>query len=73
MNNRVELNEVDIDGVVGGALRWKKGIVSVIGAVPPVEYHFADYTKCTDFIKNNCMGVQNEATLLRLKAEGLVW
>lgn len=73
MSNRVELNELDLDGVVGGALRWKRGIVSVIGANPPVEYHFSDYTKCTDYIKNNCMGVQNEQTLLKLKEEGLVW
>lgn len=73
MDKRVELDDVDVEGVVGGALQWQAGVVTVLGTNPPVQYHYGSYKKCSAWIRENWSGPQDESCLKKLIAAGLVW
>lgn len=73
MADRIELNNEQLDDVVGGALTWKGGNVYPKDD-PSAVYHYSDYTACMAYIKANWPGgAHNEETLKMLKAAGLVW
>ncbi len=73
MTNRMEVNENELENIVGGALVWEKGIVYPKDN-PSAVYHWSDYEACTDYIKENWHGgAQTEETLIMLKNAGLVW
>lgn len=72
MSDRVQLNETELDSVVGGALRWQGGQVYPKDN-PSHVYKYSSYTACTDYIKNNWPGgTHNEDTLRWLEDAGLV-
>lgn len=72
MGKREEINETNLDDVVGGRLRWQGGIVYPVKH-PECKYTFTNYEACTDYIKNNWPGGEhNEDTLIWLESHGLV-
>lgn len=73
MANRVNLNDAELENVVGGALRWCDGNVYPKDN-PSAVYHYSDYTDCMKYIKENWPGgAHNEDTLKMLEEAGLVW
>lgn len=73
MGNRIELDENNVDEVVGGALVWDGGVVFPLSN-PDCKYAFNSYDDCREFIKNNWTGgPQNEDALMMLEAAGLVY
>jgi len=73
MDKRVQLDDTDLEAVVGGALRWQAGVVTVLGTNPPVQYHYKSYKQCSAWLREHWNAVQDESCLLALKDEGLVW
>ena len=71
MNNRIQLDEQEMESVVGGILKWKGGNVYPKDN-PDVKYRYSDYTACQQWIVANWHGAQNEACLKALAAAGLV-
>lgn len=73
MSGREKIQDTDLEEIVGGALRWYRGKVSVVGK-PEIEYNFSDYYKCTQWIRMNWLGgKQDERCLKALEEAGLVW
>ncbi|MBR3158563.1 MAG: hypothetical protein IKF14_05605 [Atopobiaceae bacterium] len=74
MAERVQLENQDLENVVGGALRWKGDGTVYPKDNPNAVYHYNDYAACLAYIKTNWSGgAQNEDTLKMLKEAGLVW
>ena len=72
MTDRIELNEQQVEDVVGGALVWQGGEVWPKDD-PSKVYHYTDYNACVAWLQKNWSGKQNESTLEALKAAGLVY
>lgn len=72
MTDRIELNEQEVEGVVGGALKWQGGKVWPKND-PSKVYHYKDYYACIAWIQENWHGTQNESTLQALQSAGLVY
>ena len=74
MTNRAEINDNELDKVVGGALKWKGDGTVYPKDNPDAVYHYSNYADCLAYIKTYWRGgAQNEDTLKMLKAAGLVW
>jgi len=71
MSNRTELNEQEIESVVGGILKWKGGVVYAKDN-PDAKYTFTNYTACQQWIIEHWSGAQTEACLKALEDAGLV-
>jgi hypothetical protein len=71
MTNREELNEKQVEEVVGGALKWCGGAVWPKDN-PSAIYHYTDYYACIAWIQANWTGKQTEDTLVALMDAGLV-
>lgn len=72
MSDRREIQDAELEMVVGGALRWMGGKVWPKNN-PTHVYTFSDYEKCTDYIKNHWPGgTHDEKTLQWLEDAGLV-
>ena len=73
MSDRINLNDAELEDVVGGALKWSGGNVYPKDD-PSKVYHYTDYVACMSYIKANWPGgAHGEATLQMLEAAGLVW
>lgn len=73
MSDRIELNDGELNDVVGGALVWSSEGVYAKDH-PEIVYHFKDYKACREYIRENWKGgAQTLATLEMLKSKGLVW
>ena len=71
MADRIELNEQDMENVIGGILKWKGGVVYAKDN-PNAKYTFTDYTACQQWILANWNSAQTEDCLKALEAAGLV-
>ena len=72
MANRIELNDLETEAVVGGILRWTQDGTVYPKDDPSVQYTYNDYYECQAWLVKNWDGVQNEATLRAMEAAGLV-
>ncbi len=71
MSNRVELNEMEAENVVGGVLKWKAGVVYPKDN-PDAKYSYVNYTECQQWILANWNKKQDESCLQALEDYGLV-
>lgn len=71
MSKRFELNENDVDRVVGGVLLWEAGKVYPKDN-PSAVYKYKSFTKCMQWIDENWSTVQNEDCLRAMETAGLV-
>ncbi len=72
MADRIELNDNEMEDVVGGVLRWKNGEVWV-KTNPDCKYRYADYNACKAWLVTHWNGTQDESCLAAMAAEGLVF
>ena len=73
MADRIEINTLELEDVVGGALVWSKDGVYPKDN-PSAVYQFSDYSACTAYIKKYWKGgPQTEETLKMLEKAHLVW
>ena len=73
MAKRVELNQQEMEGIVGGILRWTKDGVVCPQDDPSCKYGYTDYYDCQAWLVKNWDGVQNEDTLIAMEEAGLVY
>ena len=71
MSERIELNNQEMEDVIGGILKWKGGEVWPKDN-PSAVYYYNDYYECIAWIQKNWTGKQDENTLIALEAAGLV-
>lgn len=71
MAERIELNDQEIEDVVGGILKWKAGKVYAKDN-PSAVYTFTNYTACQQWIIENWNKPQTEACLREMERAGLV-
>ena len=73
MADRFEINENDLEEVVGGSLIWgKQGVYCKEN--PTVTYSFGKYSECRTWIQENWKGKPQDNSLLEaLAAAGLIW
>lgn len=73
MANRIELNEKETEGVVGGILYWDANTGTVYAHDnPDAVYSFTDYTECCQWLVGNWNKKQTEACLIAMEKAGLV-
>ena len=72
MSKRVELNQQEMEDVVGGILRWTRNGEVYPQDDPSAVYSYHDYYDCQAWLVKNWDGVQNEAALRAMEQEGLV-
>lgn len=73
MANRVEINELDLEEVVGGTLVWSKQGVYCKEDADKTMYSFSNYADCRTWIQNNwSQKPQNEEMLRQMEIAGLV-
>lgn len=73
MSDRIELNDGELNEVVGGALVWSSEGVYAKDH-PDIVFQFKDYRKCREYIQLYWKGgAQTLETLLMLKEAKLVW
>ena len=72
MSNRRELNEQEMNGVVGGVLRWTEDGIVYPKDDPSVQFTYTDYYDCQAWLVKNWNRAQNEDALIAMEAAGLV-
>lgn len=72
MSDRIELNNNELEDVVGGALRWSGGKVWWKND-SSVKYRFDNYEACLQWLRQNWGGQVQDASALRaLENAGLI-
>lgn len=71
MAERIKINEIEAEGVVGGLLIWEGGVVYPMDN-PNARYEYADYTACQQWLIANWNTAQKENCLKAMEKEGLV-
>ncbi len=70
---RNEINDLDLESVVGGKLIYKSGVIYDKNA-PDNKYKYSDITAIANYLKNNWTGgAYDEKALKMLEAAGLIW
>ena len=73
MTKRSEINDFELDSVVGGSLIWSKGGV-YCKEDPETTYGFYSYSACREWIQNNWSGKPQDNDCLRaLEDAGLIY
>lgn len=73
MSNRIELNEHQVEDVVGGALKWLQSGVVYPKNNPDCKYGYTDYYKCAAWLVANWNTIQDESCLEAMEKAGLVY
>ena len=72
MAERILINEMDAENVVGGALKWLSSGVVYPKNNPDAKYTYTDFYDCTAWLTKHWSGIQDEKCLQAMELDGLV-